>query len=239
MKLSPGLRPNLWHFLPCPETKGPWTTHHTLPGSGRPPSHLQPRSTVSSKLPTSSLQILPWLLPTPAPNSSPVSRTHSRIPPWMLTVGASLLSDSLLRVTISPAAPLPSRLRGSASQLCSWPPPTTSPRLSHSPTVTPRPRYQQLQPATPVLSSPARGPAPPPAAPRSGLQESGCTDPSLSILATTQVNPAGPAAEYPLPLPQSLLHGPLLPGENARSLKGTPSVCTYRPSSSLRPSLLP
>lgn len=28
----------------------------------------------------------------------------------MLTVGASLLSDSLLRVTISPAAPLPSRL---------------------------------------------------------------------------------------------------------------------------------
>lgn len=71
MKLSPGLRPNLWHFLPCPETKGPWTTHHTLPGSGRPPSHLQPRSTVSSKLPTSSLQILPLAAPHPSPEQQP------------------------------------------------------------------------------------------------------------------------------------------------------------------------
>lgn len=159
----------------------------------------------------------------------------------MLTVGASLLSDSLLRVTISPAAPLPSRLRGSASQLCSWPPPTTSPRLSHSPTVPPDLATNSCSPPhpCPVLSRTGSSPAPrcPPPRPRSGLQESGCTDPSLSILAMTQVNPAGPAAEDPLPLPQSLLHGPLLPGENARSLKGTPSVCTHRPASSLRPSL--
>lgn len=165
MKLSPGLRPNLWHFLPCPETKGPWTTHHTLLGSGRPPtSSPGPLSRPSCR--PLLCRSFPWLLPTPAPNSSPVSRTHSRIPPWMLTVGASLLSDSLLRVTISPAAPLPSRLRGSASQLCSWPPPTTSPRLSRSPTVTPRPRYQQLQPATPLSCPLPHGvqprPLPPP-----------------------------------------------------------------------------
>lgn len=170
MKLSPGVRPNLWHFLPCPETKGPWTTHHTLPGSGRPPSHLQPRPTVSSKLPTSSLQILPLAAPHPSPEqqpgfpnalqNSPVDAHRRSLPPLR----------QFAQGHHQPRSPAPVPPQGfcfTALQLATSNNVPQAQPLSHRP---PRPRYQQLQPATPlscplphgVQPRPPLPPSPPP-----------------------------------------------------------------------------